>query len=69
MADESDAMSILVFSNSSEFTEDLRTKSCYEVVQDILNKLVFYKRCGKYLIMREIFSLKLKMGQSVKDIS
>ena len=66
MADESDVMSILVFSTSFKFTEDLRIKSCYEVMQDVENKLVFYMRCGKYLIMSEIFSLKLKVGQSIK---
>ena len=57
----------LCFLLRPEFTEDLRIKSCYEVMQDVETKLVFYMRCGKYLIMSEIFSLKLKMGQSVKD--
>ncbi|KAJ9542948.1 hypothetical protein OSB04_029454 [Centaurea solstitialis] len=59
MADESDMMSILSFSTLLEFTVDLRVKYCHEVG--------FYKNCGKYLIMQEIFSLKLESGQSVKD--
>ncbi|KAJ9544634.1 hypothetical protein OSB04_024341 [Centaurea solstitialis] len=67
MADESDVMSILAFSASPEFTVDLRVKFCHEVVKSIENQVGFYKNCGKYLIMKEIFSLKLKRGQSVKD--
>ncbi|KAJ9556290.1 hypothetical protein OSB04_010904 [Centaurea solstitialis] len=67
MADESDVMSILSFSASPEFTVDLRVKFCHEVVKGIENQIGFYKNCGKYLIMKEIFSLKLKRGQSVKD--
>ncbi|KAJ9544308.1 hypothetical protein OSB04_024015 [Centaurea solstitialis] len=67
MADESDVMSILSFSASPEFTVDIRVKFCHEVVKGIENQIGFYKNCGKYLIMKEIFSLKLKRGQSVKD--
>ncbi|KAJ9552448.1 hypothetical protein OSB04_016493 [Centaurea solstitialis] len=65
--DESDVMSILIFSTSPEFTGDLRVKSCHQVVKDIENQLGLYKYTGKLLIMHEIFSLKLKSGQSVKD--
>jgi gag-polypeptide of LTR copia-type len=60
-------MSILTFSASPEFTGDLRVKSCHEVVKDMENQSGFYKHTGKILIMQEIFSLKLKIGQSVKD--
>ena len=67
MADESDVMSILSFSASPEFTVDLRVKFCHEVVKNIEDQVGFYKNSGKYLIMKEIFSLKLKRGQSVKD--
>ncbi|KAJ9538531.1 hypothetical protein OSB04_031264 [Centaurea solstitialis] len=67
MADESDVMSILSFSASPEFTVDLRVKFCHEVVKGIENQIGFYKNCGKYLIMKKIFSLKMKRGQSVKD--
>ncbi|KAJ9539066.1 hypothetical protein OSB04_031799 [Centaurea solstitialis] len=67
MADESDVMSILSFSTLPEFTADLRVKYCHEVVKDIENQVGFYKKCGKYLIMKEIYSLKLEKGQSVKD--
>ncbi|KAJ9542203.1 hypothetical protein OSB04_028709 [Centaurea solstitialis] len=67
LADESDVMSILIFSTSPEFTGDLRVKSCHQVVKDIENQLGLYKHTGKLLIMQEIFSLKLKRGQSVKD--
>ncbi|KAJ9566522.1 hypothetical protein OSB04_002488 [Centaurea solstitialis] len=67
MADESDVMSILVFSMSPEFTGDLRDKFCHEVVKNVENQLGLYKHTGKLLIMQEIFSLKLKKGQSVKD--
>ncbi|KAJ9544136.1 hypothetical protein OSB04_023843 [Centaurea solstitialis] len=67
MANESDVMSILSFSASPEFTVDLRVKYCHEVVKSVENQVGFYKNCGKYLIMKEIFSLKLKRGQSVKD--
>ncbi|KAJ9547978.1 hypothetical protein OSB04_020521 [Centaurea solstitialis] len=67
LADESDVMSILIFSTSPEFTGDLRVKSCHQVVKDIENQLGLYKHTGKLLIMQEIFSLKLKKGQSVKD--
>ncbi|KAJ9541430.1 hypothetical protein OSB04_027936 [Centaurea solstitialis] len=65
--DESDVMSILIFSTSPEFTGDLRVKSCHQVVKDMENQLGLYKHTGKLLIMQEIFSLKLKKGQSVKD--
>ncbi|KAJ9559858.1 hypothetical protein OSB04_005018 [Centaurea solstitialis] len=67
MADESDVMSILIFSMSPEFTGDLRDKFCHEVVKNVENQLGLYKHTGKLLIMQEIFSLKLKKGQSVKD--
>src|SRR5581483_9036030 len=67
LADESDVMSILIFSISSEFTERLRDKSCHEVVKDIESQLGFYRHTGKLLIMKEILSLKLKKDQSVKD--
>ncbi|KAJ9542665.1 hypothetical protein OSB04_029171 [Centaurea solstitialis] len=67
LADESDVMSIMIFSTSPEFTGDLRVKSCHQVVKDIENQLGLYKHTGKLLIMQEIFSLKLKKGQSVKD--
>ncbi|KAJ9567120.1 hypothetical protein OSB04_003086 [Centaurea solstitialis] len=67
MADESDVMSILSFSTSPEFTADLRVKYCHEVVKNIENQVGFYKKCGKYLIMKEIYSLKLVKGQSVKE--
>src|SRR5581483_11006246 len=67
MADESDVMSILSFSASPEFTVDLRVKFCHEVVKNIEDQVGFYKNSGKYLIMKEIFSLKMKRGQSVKD--
>ncbi|KAJ9562043.1 hypothetical protein OSB04_007203 [Centaurea solstitialis] len=59
MADESDVMSILSFSTSPEFTADLRVRYCHEVVKNIENQVGFYKKSGKYLIMKE--------GQSVKD--
>ncbi|KAJ9553326.1 hypothetical protein OSB04_017371 [Centaurea solstitialis] len=68
LADESDVMSILIFSTSPEFTGDLRVKSCHQVVKDIENQLGLYKHTGKLLIMQEMFSLKLKKGQSVKDL-
>ncbi|KAJ9544668.1 hypothetical protein OSB04_024375 [Centaurea solstitialis] len=67
MADESDVMSILVFSMSPEFTGDLRVKFCHEVVKNVENQLGFYKHTGKLLIMQEILSLKLQKGQSVKN--
>ncbi|KAJ9538444.1 hypothetical protein OSB04_031177, partial [Centaurea solstitialis] len=67
MADESDVMSILIFSISSEFADRLRDKSCHEVVKDIESQLGFYRHTGKLLIMKEILSLKLKKDQSVKD--
>ncbi|KAJ9552561.1 hypothetical protein OSB04_016606 [Centaurea solstitialis] len=67
MADESDVMSIPIFSISSEFTDRLRDKSCHEVVKDIESQLGFYKHTGKLLIMKEILSPKLKKDQSVKD--
>ncbi|KAJ9557826.1 hypothetical protein OSB04_012440 [Centaurea solstitialis] len=67
MADESDVMSILVFSMSPEFTGDLRVKFCHEVVRNVENQLGFYKHMGKLLIMQEILSLKLQKGQSVKN--
>ncbi|KAJ9545205.1 hypothetical protein OSB04_024912 [Centaurea solstitialis] len=67
MADESDVMSIMSFSASPEYTVDLRVKFCHEVVKSIEDQVGFYKNSGKYLIMKEIFSLKLKRGQSVKD--
>ncbi|KAJ9539041.1 hypothetical protein OSB04_031774 [Centaurea solstitialis] len=67
MADESDVMSILSFSTSPEFTADLRVKYCHEVVKNIESQVGFYKKCGKYLIMKEIYSLKLEKGQSIKD--
>ncbi|KAJ9552945.1 hypothetical protein OSB04_016990 [Centaurea solstitialis] len=67
LADESDVMSILIFSISPEFLGDLRDKSCHEVVKDIENQLGFYKHTGKLLIMKDILSLKLKKNQSIKD--
>ncbi|KAJ9542108.1 LOW QUALITY PROTEIN: hypothetical protein OSB04_028614 [Centaurea solstitialis] len=67
LADESDVMSILIFSVSSEFTDRLRDKSCHEAVKDIESQLGFYRHTGKLLIMKEILSLKLKKDQSVKD--
>ncbi|KAJ9546917.1 hypothetical protein OSB04_019460 [Centaurea solstitialis] len=67
MADESDVMSILVFSMSPEFTGDLRVKFCHKVVRNVENQLGFYKHTGKLLIMQEILSLKLQKGQSVKN--
>ncbi|KAJ9567534.1 hypothetical protein OSB04_003500, partial [Centaurea solstitialis] len=67
MADESDVMSILSFSTSPEFTVDLRVKYCHEVVKNIENQVGFYKKSGKYLIMKEIYSLKLVKDQSVKE--
>ncbi|KAJ9561441.1 hypothetical protein OSB04_006601 [Centaurea solstitialis] len=67
LTDESDVMSILIFSMSPEFTGDLRVKSCHEVVRDVENHLGLYKYTGKLLIMQEILSLKLQKGQSVKN--
>ncbi|KAJ9556641.1 hypothetical protein OSB04_011255 [Centaurea solstitialis] len=67
LTDESDVMSILIFSMSPEFTGDLRVKSCHEVVRDVENQLGLYKHTGKLLIMQEILSLKLQKGQSVKN--
>ncbi|KAJ9553261.1 hypothetical protein OSB04_017306 [Centaurea solstitialis] len=67
MADESDVMSVLVFSMSPEFTGDLRVKFCHEVVKNVENQLGFYKHTGKLLIMQEILSLKLQKGQLVKN--
>ncbi|KAJ9565638.1 hypothetical protein OSB04_001604 [Centaurea solstitialis] len=67
MADESDVMSILIFSMSPEFTGDLRVKFCHEVVKNVENQLGLYKHTGKLLIMQEILSLKLQNGQSVKN--
>ncbi|KAJ9566931.1 hypothetical protein OSB04_002897 [Centaurea solstitialis] len=67
LADESDVMSILIFSISPEFSGGLIDKSCHKVVKDIENQLGFYKHTGKLLIMKEILSLKLKKNQSVKD--
>ncbi|KAJ9544508.1 hypothetical protein OSB04_024215 [Centaurea solstitialis] len=67
MADESDVMSILSFSTSPEFTADLRVRYCHEVVKNIENQVGFYKKSGTYLIMKEIYSLKLEKGQSVKE--
>ncbi|KAJ9547245.1 hypothetical protein OSB04_019788, partial [Centaurea solstitialis] len=67
MADESDVMSILIFSISSEFADRLRDKSSHEVVKDTESQLGFYRHTGKLLIMKEILSLKLKKDQSVKD--
>ncbi|KAJ9552656.1 hypothetical protein OSB04_016701 [Centaurea solstitialis] len=40
---------------------------CHEVVKNIENQVGFYKKSEKYLIMKEIYSLKLEKGQSVKD--
>ncbi|KAJ9544263.1 hypothetical protein OSB04_023970 [Centaurea solstitialis] len=56
LADESDVMSILIFSISTEFTGDLRVKS--SVVKDIENQLGFYKHTGKLLIMEEILNVE-----------
>ncbi|KAJ9546689.1 hypothetical protein OSB04_019232 [Centaurea solstitialis] len=67
LEDESDVMSILIFSISPEFAGDLRVKSCHEVVKDMENQLGFYKHTGKLLIMKQILSLKLRKDQSVKD--
>ncbi|KAJ9558789.1 hypothetical protein OSB04_013403 [Centaurea solstitialis] len=67
LTDESDVMSILIFSMSPEFTGDLRVKSCHEVVRDVENQLGLYKHTGKLLIIQEILSLKLQKGQSVKN--
>ncbi|KAJ9561157.1 hypothetical protein OSB04_006317 [Centaurea solstitialis] len=67
LTDESDVISILIFSMSPEFTGDLRVKSCHEVVRDVENQLGLYKHTGKLLIMQEILSLKLQKGQSVKN--
>ncbi|KAJ9547480.1 hypothetical protein OSB04_020023 [Centaurea solstitialis] len=67
LPDESDVMSILIFSTSPEFSGGLKDKSCHEVVKDIENQLGFYKHTGKLLIMKEILSLKLRRNQSVKD--
>ncbi|KAJ9544187.1 hypothetical protein OSB04_023894 [Centaurea solstitialis] len=67
LTDESDVMSILIFSMSPKFTGDLRVKSCHEVVRDVENQLGLYKHTGKLLIMQEILSLKLQKGQSVKN--
>ncbi|KAJ9544647.1 hypothetical protein OSB04_024354 [Centaurea solstitialis] len=67
MPNESDVMSILMFSISSEFTDRLRDKSCHEVVKDIESQLGFYRHTGKLLIMKEILSLKMKKDQSIKD--
>ncbi|KAJ9558748.1 hypothetical protein OSB04_013362 [Centaurea solstitialis] len=67
MADESDVMSILIFSMSPEFTGDLRVKFYHEVVKNVENQLGLYKHTGKLLIMQEILSLKLQKGQSVKN--
>ncbi|KAJ9553210.1 hypothetical protein OSB04_017255 [Centaurea solstitialis] len=67
MADESDVMSILSFSTSPEFTANLRVKYFHEVVKDIESQVGFYKNSGKYLIMKEICSVKMEKGQSVKD--
>ncbi|KAJ9558089.1 hypothetical protein OSB04_012703 [Centaurea solstitialis] len=67
LTDESDVMSILIFSMSPEFTGDLRVKSCHEVVRNVENQLGLYKHTGKLLIMQEILSLKLQKGQSVKN--
>ncbi|KAJ9553288.1 hypothetical protein OSB04_017333 [Centaurea solstitialis] len=67
LTDESDVMSILIFSMSPEYTGDLRVKSCHEVVRDVENQLGLYKHTGKLLIMQEILSLKLQKGQSVKN--
>ncbi|KAJ9539485.1 hypothetical protein OSB04_032218 [Centaurea solstitialis] len=46
LADESDVMSILIFSVSSEFTDRLRDRSCHEVVKDIESQLGFYRHTG-----------------------
>ncbi|KAJ9564851.1 hypothetical protein OSB04_000817 [Centaurea solstitialis] len=67
LADESDVMSIMIFSTSPEFSGGLKDKSCHEVMKDIENQLGFYKHTGKLLIMKEILSLKLRRNQSVKD--
>ncbi|KAJ9541861.1 hypothetical protein OSB04_028367 [Centaurea solstitialis] len=67
MADESDVMSILIFSISFEFADRLRDKSFHEVVKDIESQLGFYRHTCKLLIMKEILSLKLKKDQPVKD--
>ncbi|KAJ9544414.1 hypothetical protein OSB04_024121 [Centaurea solstitialis] len=67
LEDESDVMSILIFSISPELAGDLRVKSCHEVVKDMENQSGFYKHTGKLLIMKEILSLKLKKNQSVKN--
>ncbi|KAJ9567138.1 hypothetical protein OSB04_003104 [Centaurea solstitialis] len=67
LEDESDVMSILIFSISPELAGDLRVKSCHEVVKDMENQSGFYKHTGKLLIMKEILSLKLRKNQSVKD--
>ncbi|KAJ9552607.1 hypothetical protein OSB04_016652 [Centaurea solstitialis] len=56
LTDESDVMSILIFSTSPEFSGDLRDKSCHEVVKDIKSQLGFYKHTGKLLIMRDTFT-------------
>ncbi|KAJ9544961.1 hypothetical protein OSB04_024668 [Centaurea solstitialis] len=68
MADESEVMSILVFSMSPEFTGDLRVKFCHEVVRNVENQLGFYKHTGKLLIMQEILSLKLQKAKYVQDL-
>ncbi|KAJ9545830.1 hypothetical protein OSB04_025537 [Centaurea solstitialis] len=67
LEDESDVMSILIFSISPELVGDLRVKSCHEVVKETENQSCFYKHTGKLLIMKEILSLKLRKNQSVKD--
>ncbi|KAJ9561242.1 hypothetical protein OSB04_006402 [Centaurea solstitialis] len=43
LADESDVMSILIFSISPELMGGLRDNSCHEVVKDIESQLGFYK--------------------------
>ncbi|KAJ9546964.1 hypothetical protein OSB04_019507 [Centaurea solstitialis] len=64
MADESDVMSILIFSISSEFADRLRDKSCHEVVKDIESQLGFYRHTVKdhLMEMRRLFKCLTCLG-------
>ena len=67
MSDESDVMSILLLSVSSDYTDDLREKSAYEVIQKYEGMFQEFSRTGRSMAMIEVLSNKTKEEQYVGD--
>ena len=65
--DESDVMSIILLSVSSEYTDVLQEKSSHEVVQLYEKMFSKYARTGRSIAMREILSNKMQEGQYIGD--